>query len=468
MEAKNIVNIKVCNIYPHPNNPRKEVGDVEELAESIRKNGIMQNLTVVPITSILEEVDEQTDPNEISLKSDFHVLIGHRRLAAAKKAGLTEVPCKIISKISLKEQVGIMLEENMQREDLTIYEQAQGFQMMVDLGETEDTIAEKTGFSKTTIRRRLNIAKLDQEVLKKKEKEDGFQMNLTDLYELEKIEDIATRDKILSEARDSRDLARLALNAQNEQKRQKNLKLYIEMFKELKIKKAPKEADSEFYSNKWERLQDYDLNKEPTKSMKFNDNGEEMFYLERYGRLYVIRRVKKEKKELTPQEEAKKQNDRNKKQIKAILKEATNTRRVFIEGIMSGRIEKIKDTKKIEEDLFEQMMSWETFVGHNMLVKFFVGCEVYNAPKEEVDNAREKMQGLSLLHKLLCLVSAMVGEADLVEWNYTYSMVKGEKVKAFYRILEQYGFEFPNDEEKSVIEGTSELYVKRKEDHDAE
>ena len=57
-----------------------------------------------------------------------------------------------------------MLEENIQREDLTVWEQAQGFQMMLDLGETEDTIADKTGFSKTTIKHRLNIAKLDQEI----------------------------------------------------------------------------------------------------------------------------------------------------------------------------------------------------------------------------------------------------------------------------------------------------------------
>ena len=67
-----------------------------------------------------------------------------------------------------------MLEENMQRSDLTIYEQAQGFQLMLDLGDTEEQIAEKTGFSKTTIRRRLNIAKLNQDELKKKEHAEGF------------------------------------------------------------------------------------------------------------------------------------------------------------------------------------------------------------------------------------------------------------------------------------------------------
>ena len=186
-----------------------------------------------------------------------------------------------------------------------------------------------------------------------------------------------------------------------------------------------------------------------------------MFYLERYGTLYAIRKAKKVKKVLTPEEEAKKQNMRNKKQIKAILKEAANTRKAFIEGILSGRIKKVTDEKQVEADLFEQMMDWETFTGHNKLIEFFVGCEVYNAPEEEKEAARKKMQELSVLQKLLCLVSAMVADADLVEWNYTYNTVRGEKVKAFYGILEQYGFQFPNDEEKGVVEGTSDLYVKK-------
>ena len=213
MDKKGIVNICVENLYPHPDNPRKNIGDVSELAESVRKNGIMQNLTVIPLSALDTEPEEQPEAESISLLSDFHVLIGHRRLAAAKEAGLTEVPCKIVSKISRREQVGIMLEENMQREDLTIYEQAQGFQMMLDLGETEDSIAEKTGFSKTTIRRRLNIAKLDQDVLKKKQEDDSFQLSLTDLYELEKVKDVKTRNDILNKAESSRDLARLSLNA---------------------------------------------------------------------------------------------------------------------------------------------------------------------------------------------------------------------------------------------------------------
>ena len=117
--------LDINKIIPHPKNPRKEIGDIEELTESIRKNGIMQNLTVIPDGS-----------------GKYMLLIGHRRHAAAQAAGLKEVPAKIVEGLSEREQVGIMLEENMQRSDLTPIEQAEGFQMMLDLGETEETEAE--------------------------------------------------------------------------------------------------------------------------------------------------------------------------------------------------------------------------------------------------------------------------------------------------------------------------------------
>lgn len=440
-----IQNISIELVKVHPNNVRKTYNDIEELAESIKAKGILQNLTVVP------------DPQE---PGKYLTVIGNRRLTAARMAGLETVPC-IVSDMDEKEQTSVMLLENIQRSDLTVYEQAQGFQMMLDLGETEDTIAEKTGFSKKTVRHRLNIAKLDSKTLMEKERQDGYQLSLTDLYELEKIKDVKTRDKILKDSTDSRDLARRAINAQKEQKRQENMKLYVAMMKKLGLKKAPKEADSEFYTDKWERMKDYSLDKEPPKTMKFEDNGEPMFYLERYGTLYVLRKKKKEKKALTPAQEAERQNKRNKKQIKAILKEAANTRKAFIEGILSGRIKKVTNEEKVVAELFEQMMSWETFTGHNTLKEFFLGDKYYNAQKEDVEAAEKKMEGLSVLHKLLCMVSAMVADADLVDWNYTYSTGKGEKTKAFYKVLELYGFQYPNDEEKGVVEGTSDLYVKK-------
>lgn len=146
-ENATIIYIPVNEITAHPNNPRKDLGDLTELSESIRKNGVLQNLTVVP----------NADEN-----SGYTAVIGHRRLEASKMAGLEAVPC-VISHLTEQEQVRTMLMENMQRSDLTVYEQAQGFQMMMDLGDTAEAIADKTGFSASTVRRRLKLLELDKE-----------------------------------------------------------------------------------------------------------------------------------------------------------------------------------------------------------------------------------------------------------------------------------------------------------------
>lgn len=186
-----LTELSVEQLKPHPNNPRLDVGDVSELAESIRKNGIMQNLTVIPADETMKE---------------FTVLIGHRRLAAAKKAGLSKVPCRVIFDMSDAEQVSMMLEENMQRNDLTIYEQAWGFQMMFDFGETVESIADKTGFNESTIYHRLNLAKLDRETLKGKVDDPDYQHNIKDLQLLERVKDVDARNQILKTSRNSSDI----------------------------------------------------------------------------------------------------------------------------------------------------------------------------------------------------------------------------------------------------------------------
>lgn len=180
--TKRSIMIPVDELQPHPDNPRKDLGDLTELADSIRANGIFQNLTV------LRNKDPETGKST--------VIIGHRRLAAAKLAGLEKVPCMVVE-MDEKEQISTMLLENMQRSDLTIYEQAQGFQMMLDMGETKYDIAEKTGFSITTIRHRLNLLKLDPEELRKAEER---QVTMQDMIELERISDPKLKNAALKEA----------------------------------------------------------------------------------------------------------------------------------------------------------------------------------------------------------------------------------------------------------------------------
>ena len=179
-----ITMIPVEQLQHHPENPRKDLGDLTELTESIRKNGVMQNLTVVP--------------SEFE-KDRYLVVIGNRRMEAAKIAGLAEVPC-VVSFMDHRTQIATMLEENMQRADLTVYEQAQGFQMMMDLGFTAAEISEKTGFSRTTVDRRLKMAELDKETF---EKAVGKQITMDDLDKLAKIKSLKQRNALLKKFGDS-------------------------------------------------------------------------------------------------------------------------------------------------------------------------------------------------------------------------------------------------------------------------
>lgn len=181
-----LVMLPVDDLIPHPDNPRKDLGDLTELAESIKATGILQNLTVVP--NIME------DSTGARWMDGYRVIIGHRRTAAAKKAGLESVPC-VIARMDEREQLATMMLENMQRSDLTVYEQAEGFQLMLDLGETVGTISEKTGFSETTIRRRVKLAELDRDKLKKAA---GRGVTLRDFEKLNKIEDIEARNRVLA------------------------------------------------------------------------------------------------------------------------------------------------------------------------------------------------------------------------------------------------------------------------------
>lgn len=205
--AGSMVMLPISTLHPHPHNPRKELGDLTELADSIRAKGVFQNLTVVKGHYISEaemaaiSAEYQKNPTE-KLRSDINrgwlpteytVIIGHRRRGAAEIAGLTHLPCVVVD-MTQKEQLETMLLENMQREDLTPYEQAQGFQMMIDMGDTPEQIAEKTGFSKTTVRRRLKMAELDAATLREV---SARQISMDDFDQLARIEDIRVRNECL-------------------------------------------------------------------------------------------------------------------------------------------------------------------------------------------------------------------------------------------------------------------------------
>lgn len=447
--------IKTSNIYPHPDNPRKELGELEELVESIKKNGIMQNLTVIPITALSKPPEEQPAAEEISVKSDFHALIGHRRLAAAKLAGLEEVPCKIVSRISLNEQVGIMLEENMQRNDLTIYEQAQGFQMMLDLGESEASIAEKTGFSRSTVRRRLAIAKLDPVVLKKKELDDCFQLSLKDLYELDKIEDLGVRNRILTEARDSRDMVWRAKQAVSEEKRKKMQAVIEEMLKEKGIRKAPKKVENERWTYKWESVKEYDLEKPAPEEIVYKSGKkDELFYVKWGHSLHIIRSAKKKPEKKNPVRE---EFEQRMKQVKSLTKDMQKRRHEFIHGIIDGDIAPLKED--IRDELICCMIENNVGCYTSTLKTFLTGKNAWDCSDDEKAEADKKIETMTSTQKMLVLIHENTKSEQLNTYDGTYDKAKAGRMKSFFDLLKKYGWSFEEGEE-ALLDGSSPLYYK--------
>ena len=143
-----LLQVKAANLDPNPDNPRKDLGDLTELSASIAAQGVQQPLVVTP-------ADKQ---------GRHTIIMGHRRYAAAVKAGLDTLPC-IVRKAGQQEQAELMLVENTQRAGLTPIEEAKGYARLLELGESEDQMAKATGRSRTTVRRRLKAASLDPSIL---------------------------------------------------------------------------------------------------------------------------------------------------------------------------------------------------------------------------------------------------------------------------------------------------------------
>ena len=169
----NIIDINVKNLIPNPNNPRKDVGDVTELADSIREQGLQQALVVTP--------DHEQDGERC-----YRVVIGHRRLAACRLAGLESVPC-VVRELDAKTERELMLVENCQRSDLTPLEEADGYQGLLDLGANVGELASKTGRSESFVRGRLRIARIPADV--RSGSKAFAQLSLAQLDELAEFED---------------------------------------------------------------------------------------------------------------------------------------------------------------------------------------------------------------------------------------------------------------------------------------
>jgi len=140
--------IGVDHLDPNPLQPRVEIGDLTELSLSIRDNGVLEPLLVRPSQS----------------SGRWMIIAGERRWRAATLAGLREVPC-IEMDVDDRAVAEIALIENMQRKDLTTWEEADGLAALCTrFGYTHEEVARKVGKSRTTVTESLSIAALPLEV----------------------------------------------------------------------------------------------------------------------------------------------------------------------------------------------------------------------------------------------------------------------------------------------------------------
>ena len=276
-----VVNMPIEYLVPHPQNPRKDLGNLEELTASIKENGIYQNLTVIPVNEAV--------PGE---EPKYMVVIGHRRLEAAKRAGLQEVPCAIVRGMSETRQLQTMLLENMQRSDLTVYEQAQGFQQLLDFGMDIEDISQQSGFSKSTIRRRLEIAKLDQNKLK--ELSSTRQLSLKEFDALAKIKNLEARNEAMEKI-GTNDFALAVTRAMDKEKIEAAMPVFLADMERLGIKKFPDSANK--YSSKYRRVGSLDLYEYEVTKDKIPKKTAGLYYEASYPRKveFYVKETKKAK-----------------------------------------------------------------------------------------------------------------------------------------------------------------------------
>jgi ParB family chromosome partitioning protein len=140
--------IPVDKLDPNPEQPRVEFGDLTELTASIAEKGVLEPLLV--------------KPNRLTGR--WMIIAGERRWRSAQRAGLKEVPC-VEMEVDEGTIAEIALIENMQRKDLTVWEEADGLLALCEkFGYTHDDVARKVGKSRTTVSEAISIAKIPTEV----------------------------------------------------------------------------------------------------------------------------------------------------------------------------------------------------------------------------------------------------------------------------------------------------------------
>ena len=355
-----------------------------------------------------------------------------------------------------------MLLENMQRSDLTIYEQAQGFQMMLDMGDTVEEIAEKSGFSKTTVRRRVKMLELDQGTLKTVSER---QLSLADFDELSKIEDVKARNDCLSEIGTSNFKQSVATQLRK-QAIKKNLPAVKKLLKAAKAK-ALKQNDT--WSNKYENVGAYSYSyniaewKEGEPLIPEKVSGQLYYYLEEaYGTIRFFQERKKAKSVKRPAAEIEKE-----KRIAAAWSSVREKAAVTYQ-LRAEFIQGLTWTKKTAEAILQGALIAGVLKTIDYMSSDREAMEKALGLEEKTSYGSDRgIKALAALQKLDVkqipgAIYALFDDSTKESYASGYSGAypgyhKSTKLDGLYLWLTSMGYQM-SDEEKALQDGTHELY----------
>lgn len=436
--ANHITDLSIDFLEHHPKNPREDLGDLTELADSIREKGILQNLTVVPN-------DHGT----------YYVVIGNRRLEAAKMAGLESLPC-VITLMNEEEQQAVMLLENMQRNDLDPYEQAHGFQMCLDLGMTEDDLKRQTGFSKKTIRHRLNLLKLDHDKFKKSVERGA---TLQDYIDLEQIEDEQKKDEVLESigTNDFRYKLSLALESQKKEKLKSEV---IEKLQSQGIVEENEQPEGYGYLKILYGIHDF---KEFLKEEPF-ENPEKYCFIATGNFVYLYKQVEKYKDE-KPKDLIEKEPTEEEKAKEKIISKANAAYQTRLEFVQQKMKELPTDIQTLYDLSSFYMSIKEGLIDMSYMVNFNENFELItgNSAEDGIKKPETAKEMIRLLFAIIYSEFELNNSSSLLDpiWRGNrcneYRSDQKEPLESYYQWLESFGY-VASEEEKQIMFGTHPLY----------
>ncbi|MBS5874223.1 MAG: ParB/RepB/Spo0J family partition protein [Clostridiales bacterium] len=217
----NILMIPEQEIMPNPTQPRRHFDrqELANLAQSIRANGILQPVTV------------RTIPG------GYELIAGERRLRAARLAGLTHIPCILINADDRKTAL-LSLLENLQRQDLSFFEEADAIQKLMRVyGLSQEEAARKLGMAQSTLSNKLRLLRLPESIRLTLEREQLTERHARTLLRLEtaaQMEEALSRiiDEKLNVAQSEKLIDQLLQKPVSEKK---GKKAPIKLFKDVRL-----------------------------------------------------------------------------------------------------------------------------------------------------------------------------------------------------------------------------------------